>query len=266
MPFGLTNAPATFQRFMNEIFADILDIYVVVYLDDILIFSSDPSQHTQHVREVLKRLKKHGLYCKASKCEFSTNSTEFLGYICTPEGLKMDESKVQTIRDWPQPRNVRDIQSFLGFANFYRRFIHNYSELVIPLTRLTHKSSRWEWTAPCQNSFDSLKNAFASAPVLSHWHPNSRITVETDASDYAIAAIISISPPPSDPSPEPLSKSSISDLHPIAFHSRTLNPTELNYDTHDKELLAIFEAFRVWRHYLEGSEHVVDVVTDHKKT
>ena len=263
MPFGLTNAPAAFQRFMNEIFADLLDLYVVVYLDDILIFSSDPSQHSQHVREVLKRLKKHGLYCKAPKCEFSTESTEFLGYVCTPEGLKMDESKVQTIRDWLRPRNVRDIQSFLGFANFYRRFIHNYSDLTVPLTRLTRKSSRWDWTPSCQDSFDSLKNSFTSAPVLAHWQPNSKITIETDASDYAIAVIISINPSPtdlasdSDSAPKP-------DLHPIAFHSRTLNPTELNYDTHDKELLAIFEAFRVWRHYLEGSEHVIDVVTDHK--
>ena len=264
MPFGLSNAPAAFQRFMNEIFADLLDVYVVVYLDDILIFSSDPSQHSQHIREVLKRLKKHGLYCNASKCEFSTKFTEFLGYVCTPEGLKMDDSKVQTVKDWPRPRNVRDVQSFLGFANFYRRFIHNYSELSVPLTRLTRKSSQWDWSPLCQRAFDSLKDAFTSAPVLSHWQPNSRITIETDASDYAIAAIISISPPPSDPksdSPPELLKS---DLHPIAFHSRTLNPTELNYDTHDKELLAIFEAFKVWRHYLEGSEHVVDVVTDHK--
>jgi len=103
MPFGLSNAPAAFQCFMNKVFTDLLDVYIVVYLDDILIFSSNLSQHSQHVCEVLKRLKKHGLYCKASKCEFSTKFTKFLGYICTPEGLKMDDSKVQTIKDWPHP-------------------------------------------------------------------------------------------------------------------------------------------------------------------
>lgn len=251
MPFGLCNAPATFQRFMNEVFADLLDISVVVYLDDILIYSDDPTSHTQHVREVLERLKKHGLFCQSSKCEFSTDTTEFLGFVCTSEGIKMDESKIDIIKKWPRPRNVRDVQSFLGFANFYRRFIYDYSQIVIPLTRLTRKSTRWEWTEPCQSAFDSLKLAFTSAPVLTHWQPELRTIVETDASDYAIAAIISI-------------ENQENELHPIAFHSRTLSPTELNYDTHDKELLAIFEAFKVWRHYLEGSPHVIDVVTDHK--
>ena len=130
--------------------------------------------------------------------------------------------------------------------------------------RLTHKSSQWDWSSLCQHTFDSLKNAFTSAPVLSHWQPNSRITIETDTSDYAIAAIMSISPPPSDPKSNSPPKLLKSDLHPIVFHSRTLNLTELNYDTHDEELLAIFEVFKVWQHYLEGSEHVVNVVTDHK--
>ena len=119
MPFGLSNAPAAFQRFMNEIFADLLDVCVVVYLDDILVYSSNPSQHSEHVLEVLRHLKAHNLYCKASKCEFSTDTTEFLGFICTQDGIKMDDTKVQVIRDWPRPRNVRDVQSFLGFTNFY---------------------------------------------------------------------------------------------------------------------------------------------------
>lgn len=251
MHFGLCNAPSTFQRFMNEIFADLLDVCVVVYLDDILIFSSDPSKHTEHVKEVLRRLRKHGLYCKPEKCEFSTETTEFLGFIVTPEGLKMDESKVRVIQEWPRPRNVREIQSFLGFANFYRRFIRNYSAITVPLTRLTRKSARWEWTSVVQGAFDSLKKAFTSAPILTHWKPDRRLIVETDASDYAIAAILSIS------DDDGLD-------HPIAFHSRTMTPTELNYDVHDKELLAIFEAFQLWRHYLEGAPQVIDVVTDHK--
>ena len=134
MPFGLTNAPAAFQRFMNDIFSDLLDVHVIIYLDDILIYSDNPMDHTKHVREVLRRLRLHGLYARPDKCHFSSDSVEYLGFILSKEGLKMDQSKVQTIQDWPEPRKVKDIQSFLGFANFYRRFISDYSDIVVPLT------------------------------------------------------------------------------------------------------------------------------------
>jgi hypothetical protein len=163
----------------------------------------------------------------------------------------MDPAKVETIRNWPDPRKVRDIQSFLGFANFYRRFILKYSEIALPLVRLTRKNIKWEFTDECRKSFETLKAAFTEAPVLSHWMPEHQLTVETDASDYAIAAILSIT-------------HSDGEIHPIAFHSRTLGPSELNYDVHDKELLAIFESFRIWRHYLEGPALPVTVITDHK--
>ena len=119
MPIGLTNAPATFQRFMNNIFSDLLDINVTIYLDDILIYSNDPAEHKKHVCEVLRCLRKHGLYAHLDKCHFSTDSVEYLGFILLKEGLKMDPSKVLTIQDWPEPRKIKDIQSFLGFANFY---------------------------------------------------------------------------------------------------------------------------------------------------
>ena len=251
MPFGLSNAPAAFQRFVNEVFADLLDVCVVVYLDDILIYSDNPDEHRAHVREVLRRLRKHHLYARADKCEFHAESVEYLGYILSREGLTMAESKIKAILDWPEPRKVRDIQSFLGFANFYRRFIHNYSEIVLPLTRLTRKGVPWDFDQKCRDSFNALKSAFTSAPVLHHWVPDHQITVETDASDYAIAGILSIT-------------SDSGELHPVAFHSRTLSGTELNYDMHNKELLAIFEAFKTWRHYLEGSATPIDVVTDHK--
>ena len=169
----------------------------------------------------------------------------------SPDGLTMATEKVKTILDWPTPRKVKDIQSFLGFANFYRRFIYNYSEIVLPLNRLTRKGVEWNWTNDCQESFDALKHAFTNAPILAHWEPNRKLTVETDASDYAVAAILSIT-------------LDDGEIHPIAFLSRTLQAAELNYDTHDKELLAIFEAFTAWRHYLEGSGDPIDVVTDHK--
>ena len=134
MPFGLSNAPAAFQRFMNDVFSDLLDVCIVVYLDDILIYSDNPAEHEKHVHEVLTRLCKHGLYAKAEKCEFHVETTEFLGYILTPNGLQMGQEKVQMIQDWPEPWKVCDIQSFLGFANFYRRFIHGYSDIMVPLT------------------------------------------------------------------------------------------------------------------------------------
>ena len=163
----------------------------------------------------------------------------------------MDSAKVKVIQDWPEPRKVKDVQSFLGFANFYRHFIFNYSEIALPLVRLTRKSTKWNFSDECRQSFKDLKEAFLTAPVLSHWIPDAQIIVETDASDYAIASILSVTHPDKE-------------IHPMAFHSRTLGPSELNYDVHDKELLAIFESFRIWRHYLEGPTLPVDVITDHK--
>ena len=139
MPFGLTNGPTAFQRFMNDIFGDLLDQCIVVYLDNILIYSDNPEQHTKHVQEVLWHLQKHGLYAQAKKCEWHCRSVEFLGYITSSEGLTMADNKIHAILDWPEPQKVKDVQSFLGFANFYQRFIHNYSEITVPLTRLTQK-------------------------------------------------------------------------------------------------------------------------------
>ena len=251
MPFGLSNAPTAFQRFMNDTFSDMIDVSVVVYLDDILIYSPDPASHRKHVKEVLRRLRKAGLYARADKCEFHSERVEYLGYILSPKGLFMAEDKIQTIRDWPEPRKVKDVQSFLGFANFYRRFIYHYSDIVVPLTQLTRKDVPFQFGEEARSAFNFLKDAFSSAPILTHWVPNRPIIVETDASDYALAAILSI-------------ELESGEIHPVGFHSRKFNPTELNYDVHDKELFAIFEAFRIWRHYLEGSADPVDVVTDHK--
>ena len=141
MPFGLTNAPAGFQCFLNTIFADLLDVFVIIYLNDILIFSLNEEDHVKHVSEVLHRLWKHNLFAKGEKCVFHTDSIEYLGHIIGLGGLWMDLGKVKIIQDWPEPKNVKDIQSFLGFANFYRRYIHNYSNIVVPLTCLTRKDT-----------------------------------------------------------------------------------------------------------------------------
>ena len=163
----------------------------------------------------------------------------------------MAKDKVKAIADWPVPRKVKDIQSFLGFTNFYRHFIYEYSEIVLPLTRLTRKGIPWNFDDKCLATFNELKQAFTHAPILTHWIPDRQLVMETDTSNYAIAAILSIY---------------LEDgkIHPISFLSCSLHGAELNYDTHDKELLAIFEAFKYWCHYLEGSVESINIITDHK--
>jgi hypothetical protein len=251
MPFGLTNAPASFQHLMNDIFRDTLDVFVVVYLDDILVFSCDPTQHQEHVREVLRRLIANGLYAKAEKCEFTKTSTEFLGFIVSADGIAMAPSKVDAVLSWPEPQTVTDLQAFLGFANFYRRFVEGYSRIILPLTRLLKKGAVFLFDAPARRAFQALKTAFTSAPILRHFDPALETTIESDASDYAISAILSQVQP-----------SGL--LHPVAFLSRKMSPAERNYDVHDKELLAIVAAVKLWRHYLESLTEPFRVVTDHK--
>jgi len=168
MLFGLTNTPAAFQRFMNDVFSDLLDVCVVVYLDDILIYSNDIMQHQSYVKEVLKRLQKVKLYAKAEKYKFHSDSIKYLGYVLSPAGLTMSDTKVKTIQEWPEPKKIKDIQSFLGFTNFYRCFIFNYSDIVILLTRLTRKNTLWNFDNDCKIAFNTLKQAFISAPILTY--------------------------------------------------------------------------------------------------
>ena len=220
MHYGLTNAPASFQQFMNDIFKDMLDVCVVVYLDDILIYSRNPDNHTHHVQEVLQRLCSNDLFMKLKKCNFSINTTNFLSFIISPEGLKMDESKIQVIQDWPAPQKIKDVQSFLGFTNFYCRFIAGYSDLTVPLTRLTCKNTLWYWSPACDAAFRLLKDTFTSAPILHHFDPSLPPIVEMDASDSTITRILSL-------------HTDDGDVHPVAFFSRTLPGAKLNYDTHD---------------------------------
>jgi len=236
---------------MNNVFSDLLDMCVVVYLDDILIYSNDITQHWSHVKEVLKRLQKAELYAKAEKCEFHSDSIEYLGYVLSPSGLTISDAKVKTIQKWPEPKKVKNIQFFLGFANFYRHFIFNYSDIVILLTHLTRKDTLWNFDDKCRKAFNILKQAFTSAPILIHWVPDVQLVMETDVSDYALAAILSI-----------MTKDN--EIYPVAFHSWTFSAPELNYDVHDKELLAIFKAFKIWQYYLERSTLPINIVIDHK--
>ena len=191
MPFGLTNAPASCMRMMNEVLGPFLDKTCICYLDDILVYSSKEEEHAGHVKGILKALADANLLCKPEKCEFHTKRTEFLGFVVTPGGLSMDPSKVSAILEWKPPTNVRETQSFLGFANFYRRFVKGYSAIAAPLTELTKKDQDFAWTNKAQTAFDELKQAFTEAPILMTFDPEKPITVETDSSDYALGAVLS---------------------------------------------------------------------------
>ena len=236
---------------MNDIFSDLLNVCVVIYLDDILIYLNNMSKYHQHVKEVLKHLRKAGLYAKAEKYEFYSESVEYLGYILSSSGLIMSNNKLKIIQDWLESKKVKDIQSFLSFVNFYHWFIFNYLDIVISLTCLTQKDISWKFDSSCQDTFNSLKKAFTTASIFTHWISNAQLIVETDAIDYTLAAILSI-------------VNEGNKVHLVAFYSHTFTAAELNYDTHDKKLLAIFEAFKIWRHYLEGPAYPIDIITDHK--
>ncbi len=253
MPFGLVNSPSVFQSFINDVFRDMLDHYVIVYINDILIYSETLQEHIQHVRSVLQRLIKYQLYAKLEKCEFHTTSVTFLGYIISQEGVAMDESKVHAVLNWPLPSNIKELQRFLGFVNFYRRFIRGFSSIAAPLTDMTKKGShRLQWTTVAHKAFDQLKHQFTTAPILHHPDPNSPFVVEVDASNIGIGAILSQRQ--GDPAK----------LYPCAYYSRKLTPTERNYDVGDRELLAIKSALEEWRHWLEGARHPFTVLTDHR--
>lgn len=251
MPFGLTNAPAIFQSMMDTLFRPYLDKFVVVYLDDILVFSNSVSDHYDHLRIVLSILRKNHLYCKPSKCQLFVDEIHYLGYIVSPRGVSMDPEKVKAICDWPIPKTVKQIQSFLGLANFYRAFIKNYSTITEPLTRLLRKNTPYSWNPEAQQAFEQLKKNFTKASFLRHPDTSRPFIVTTDASDFAVGAVLS-------------QEQSDSTIQPVAFFSRKFLPAEVNYPIYDKELLAIVLAFKQWRHFLQGGQHPVKVLTDHK--
>ena len=251
MPFGLANAPATFQTYINQALSSVVDICCVVYLDDILIYSKTLEDHDRDVKRVLTLLRKHRLYAKMEKCQFSVQKVEFLGFIITPEGISMDPERITTVLNWPVPKTIKQLQSFLGFANFYRRFIYGYSKMSAPLTKLIKgQPKHLAWNPQAQTALDELKKAFTKGPLLRHFDPALRIVLFTDASDYAVSGIIT--------------QEFEGQYHPIAFHSRKLIAAELNYDTPEKEMLAIVDCFKHWRHYLEGARQTITLRTDHK--
>ena len=251
MPFGLRNAPATFQSFINSVLRPYLEDFVILYLDDILIYSKSLKEHIHHVRKVLKTLLDNNLYAKLKKCEFHQSSVEFLGHVLSGDGISTDPKKIESVKNWPTPTCVKDVQRFVGLCNYYRRFVENFAMIAKPLHNLTKKNNQFIWDEKCNNAFLELKRRLTSSPILIFPDPQKPFIVECDASNYAIGAILS-------------QKDDSGKLHPVAYHSRSLNNAELNYSITEKELLAIKSAFTAWRHLLLGAKFQITVFTDHR--
>ena len=248
MPFGLKNAPATFQRLMNSVLTGIQGLKCLVYLDDIVIYGSSLQDHNKRLKEVLQRLRENNLKLQPDKCEFLRKEVIYLGHIISENGISPDPSKLTAIKDFPTPKKIKDIQSFIGLAGYYRKFIEDFSKIAKPLTKLTKKTEKFVWTTEQQNAFDTLKEKLMTAPVLKYPDFSQEFTVTTDASDYAIGAV--------------LSQGKVGNDRPIAYASRVLSKAEQNYNTTEKELLAIVWAVKHFRPYVYGTKF--KIVTDHK--
>ena len=252
LPMGLTNAPATFQHLMNHTFREFLDRCVLVFLDDIVVYSRTLEDHIRDVRAVLQRLLDAGLYVKKSKCELFMHEIEFLGHHVGREGLRVMQDKVEAVQKWPEPRNASELRSFLGLAGYYRRFVEGFSRRAAPLHELTHTADGqpYRWQPQHQAAFDDLKRALREAPVLALPDPNRQYVVNTDASDFATGAV--------------LQQDFGRGLQPIAFLSHKMSDAETRYPTHDKEMLAIVNMLGEWRTYLQGRQpFTIRVLTDH---
>ena len=250
MPMGLTNAPATFQSMIDHTLRPFLDEFVFVYIDDILIYSKTLEEHKRHVHQVLKKLEEKNLSVHPAKSEFHVQKTVFLGFEITPGEIRMEPSKIEAVKDWPTPTNRKEVRMFIGFINFYRSFIKGFGGIAKPLHELTGEGTTFEWTEKQQQAFDALREAVGKEPVLRMPDFSRPFHIETDASDFAIGA--------------ELYQKYDDGRHPVAFVSKKISGPALNYPVHDKELMAIINAFEEWQPYLSGTEDPVDVYTDHR--
>jgi len=238
---------------MNDIFQDLIaEGIMVVYLDDILIFTRTEEEHTKAIRQVLQVLQEHKLFLRPEKCEFCKERIEYLRLVILENEVSIDPVKVVGVREWPIPENKTDVQAFLGFVNFYRRFIWDFSAKARPLFDLTYSEQVWTWSGKEQMAFEDLKTAVTTALVLMSPQDSEPFRVEVDSSDFAMGAV--------------LSQQSTADgkWHPVAFYSKSLSSVERNYEIHNKEMLAIIRVLEEWRHFLEGATHPVEIWTDHK--
>jgi len=243
MPFGLCNTPAAFQRWINEVLMEHIDMYCIVYLDDVLIYSNTLQQHRKDVSNILEAIRKSGMKVNPSKCECHQSETEYLGFIIGQEGVKTHPVKTQAIWDWTAPKKIKEIQCFLGFWNFYRRFIEGFSRTAKPLYARTKMEciGNWEWGDKEQPAFDELRTKLTTAPVLGYFNPLALTKIETDASKYVCSGILS-------------QQCQEGKWRPVAYRSKTMSDVECNYDIHDKELLAIVQAFHEYKIHQRKSE------------
>ena len=244
MPFGLTNAPAVFMDLMNRVCKPYLDKFVIVFIDDILIYSHNEEEHAGHLRIILELLKKEELYAKFSKCDFWIHTVQFLGHIIDSQGIHVDPAKIEAVKGWSSPTNPTEIRQFLGLAGYYRRFIEGFSKIAKPLTKLTQKNEKYIWEEKEEAAFQLLKQKLCEAPILALPEGNEDFIVYCDASYHGLGAVL-------------MQRSKV-----IAYASRQLKKHEENYTTHDLELGAVVFALKLWRHYLYGTK--CTVYTDHK--
>ncbi|GBG75266.1 hypothetical protein CBR_g19900 [Chara braunii] len=248
MPFGLTNAPATFQRCMNDLFRPWLDRFVVVYLDDILVFSRTLEEHQDHLRQVLEKLREANFKINAKKSDWAKTQVLYLGHVLDGDGVKPEDSKIAAIRDWPTPRTLTELRSFLGLANYYRKFVKNFSTIAALLPRLLRKKTIWQWDKDCTSAMKKLKQALIEYPVLKVADPSLPLVVTTDASQYGIGAV--------------LQQDDGNGYRPVEFMSARMPSEKVATSTYERELYALKQALDNWKHYLLGRHF--KVYSDHE--
>jgi len=251
MPFGMKNAPAVFQREMQRVLKERLGRGVLVFIDDILIYTKTVEEHEEMVEWVLQRLSDEGYYANPDKCEFFQREVSFLGHVVSERGVAVQQHKVRAVNEWPVPENKKQVRAFLGLTGYYHKFIPRYSEIALPLTNLTKDNVAFSWSVVEHQAFIRLQQKLTTADVLAHPNPLKQYRLHTDASGYAVAAVLS-------------QEQDDGTIRPIAYHSKKMSPAETRYPVHDQELLAIVRAVEQWRCYLEGSPHPILILTDHR--
>jgi len=233
MYFGLTNSPATFQAMMNDLFRDLINQGdTATFIDDILVATDTEEGHNKLVEKVLRRLEENNLFVKPEKCKWKVREVEFLGVVISPKGVEMQKEKVEGVLNWPAPRNIKEVQKFLGLANYYRRFIKDFARIAAPLHVLVRKEQKWKWEKEQEEAFEELKAVFTTEPILAIPDIDREMRVEADASDYMTGGVLSM-------------KCNDGKWRLVAFISKLLNATEWNYEIHNKEILAVIRCLEV---------------------